>query len=257
MWGSVRGAGRYPAGSAGSPSTRRHTLDSPTNTGQSSAMKSAGSVLDEAYQCSPEEWSSAWNDELSRRIAQIESGEAELVDGADVIADLRDALSAQGHRGSTNVFEDLGFAREEAAQLELRADLMIELNQFIRDRALTLPAAAALLDVSQSQVDAIINGKIGLLDLDVLVAMLRRAGLDVALPRADGSRSRERTALRADRKMNASLAARRHDLPNRPVDLRHLVPRPPVEEPSRLRLHHPAPLFEEEGHARASALVPD
>jgi hypothetical protein len=38
---------------------------------------------------SPNEWKRAWNDELARRIAQIEAGEVELVDGGEVLADLR------------------------------------------------------------------------------------------------------------------------------------------------------------------------
>lgn len=39
--------------------------------------------------CSPSEWKHAWNDELSVRIAQIEAGDVELVDGDKVLADLR------------------------------------------------------------------------------------------------------------------------------------------------------------------------
>jgi hypothetical protein len=39
--------------------------------------------------CSPSEWKRAWNDELSRRIAQIEAGDIELVEGDEVLADLR------------------------------------------------------------------------------------------------------------------------------------------------------------------------
>jgi hypothetical protein len=39
--------------------------------------------------CSPTEWKRAWNDELARRIAQIEAGDVELVDGDDVLAELR------------------------------------------------------------------------------------------------------------------------------------------------------------------------
>jgi hypothetical protein len=49
--------------------------------------------LEGALLASPEEWDSAWNDELSRRIARIESGDVELVKGADVMADLRGDLS--------------------------------------------------------------------------------------------------------------------------------------------------------------------
>jgi hypothetical protein len=39
--------------------------------------------------CSPTEWKRAWNDELARRIGQIEGGEVELADGDEVLADLR------------------------------------------------------------------------------------------------------------------------------------------------------------------------
>jgi hypothetical protein len=49
--------------------------------------------LDGALPSSPEEWEGAWNNELSRRIAQIEGGDVELVDGADIMADLRSDLS--------------------------------------------------------------------------------------------------------------------------------------------------------------------
>ena len=38
---------------------------------------------------SPTEWKQAWNDELARRIHDIENGAVELVDGDDVLADLR------------------------------------------------------------------------------------------------------------------------------------------------------------------------
>jgi putative addiction module component (TIGR02574 family) len=49
--------------------------------------------LDGAFASSPEEWASEWSTELSRRMAQIENGEVELVDGDDVLADLRADLA--------------------------------------------------------------------------------------------------------------------------------------------------------------------
>jgi hypothetical protein len=36
----------------------------------------------------PSKWKRAWNDDLARRIAQIEAGEVELVDGDEMLADL-------------------------------------------------------------------------------------------------------------------------------------------------------------------------
>jgi hypothetical protein len=45
-------------------------------------------------------------------------------------------------RGSDNVFEDLGFEAEEAANLKIRADLMLDLRQYILARGWTQAKAA-------------------------------------------------------------------------------------------------------------------
>lgn len=49
--------------------------------------------LDGSYATSPREWEREWNDELTRRIAQVENGEVDLVDGDDVMSELRDDLA--------------------------------------------------------------------------------------------------------------------------------------------------------------------
>lgn len=49
--------------------------------------------LDGAFASSPREWERDCNAELSHRIAQVENGEVELVDGEDVLAELRDDLA--------------------------------------------------------------------------------------------------------------------------------------------------------------------
>lgn len=48
-------------------------------------------------------------------------------------------------RGSDNVFEDIGFEREEAASLKVRADLMLDLKKYIETRGWTQRQAAAFL----------------------------------------------------------------------------------------------------------------
>jgi len=48
-------------------------------------------------------------------------------------------------RVQDDVFEDLGFDAEEAANLKIRADLMLDLRQYIQDRDWTQAEAAALL----------------------------------------------------------------------------------------------------------------
>ena len=45
-------------------------------------------------------------------------------------------------RGSGNVFEDIGFEREEAASLKVRADLILDLRKYIETREWTQCQAA-------------------------------------------------------------------------------------------------------------------
>ncbi len=82
-------------------------------------------------------------------------------------------------RSTGNVFEDLGFEREVAQNLRIRADLMGELRDFIQRERLTQAQAAELLDVSQPRVSDLVRGKIDLFTIDMLVNMLARAGRKV------------------------------------------------------------------------------
>lgn len=85
------------------------------------------------------------------------------------------------HRGSSNVFRDLGFPPEEAEHLKLRAELMVRLEQLIRDRGLTQAEAAALFGVSQPRVSDLVRGKIERFSIDTLVTMLGHAGARVSV----------------------------------------------------------------------------
>jgi predicted XRE-type DNA-binding protein len=82
---------------------------------------------------------------------------------------------------SGNVFSDLGFDPEEAQNLKIRADLMIELTKLIEARGLTQAAAAKLLGVTQPRVSDLVRGKIDRFSVDSLIEMLGRAGADVSL----------------------------------------------------------------------------
>jgi predicted XRE-type DNA-binding protein len=84
-------------------------------------------------------------------------------------------------RSSGNVFEDVGFDRDEAESLRIRADLMIELSEFIRRKRLTQAQAAKLFGVSQPRVSDLVRGKIALFTIDTLVTMLARAGRKVVV----------------------------------------------------------------------------
>jgi len=82
-------------------------------------------------------------------------------------------------RSSGNVFRDLGFGSAEAANLKIRADLMIEIDRIIKRRKLTQGAAAKLLGVTQPRISDLVRGKIHLFSIDTLVDMLTRAGARV------------------------------------------------------------------------------
>jgi predicted XRE-type DNA-binding protein len=81
---------------------------------------------------------------------------------------------------SGNVFADLGFSPEEAQNLKVRSDLMIELTKLIEARGLTQAAAAKLLGVTQPRISDLVRGKIHRFSVDTLIEMLGHAGATVS-----------------------------------------------------------------------------
>ncbi|MBI2910402.1 MAG: XRE family transcriptional regulator [Chloroflexi bacterium] len=84
---------------------------------------------------------------------------------------------------SGNVFLDLGFPSDEAAILQMRADLMTDLRKFVKSKRLTQAKAAEILGVSQSRVSDLIRGKWDRFSLEMLITLATRAGMHVALTR--------------------------------------------------------------------------
>ena len=80
-----------------------------------------------------------------------------------------------------NVFSDLGFGEDEAENLKIRADLMIELTKLIDAQGLTQVAAAELLGVTQPRVSDLMRGKIDRFSVDSLIEMLGHAGACVSV----------------------------------------------------------------------------
>jgi len=78
-----------------------------------------------------------------------------------------------------NVFRDLGFGREEAEHLLVRADLMIQLQKLITSRRLKQREAARALRVTQPRVSDLLRGRIDLFSTDALIDMLARLGAHV------------------------------------------------------------------------------
>jgi predicted XRE-type DNA-binding protein len=80
-----------------------------------------------------------------------------------------------------NVFADLGFGPEQAANLLIRTDLMIEIENLIEQRGLRQKDAACLFGVSQPRISDLVRGKIDTFTIDSLVTMLANAGVSVDL----------------------------------------------------------------------------
>ncbi len=85
---------------------------------------------------------------------------------------------------SGNVFIDLGYSPDEAAILQMRADLMADLRKFIKAKKLTQAKAAELLGVSQSRVSGLTRGKWEKFSLEMLIILATKAGMRVTLKTA-------------------------------------------------------------------------
>jgi len=79
-------------------------------------------------------------------------------------------------KSSGNVFVDLGFSKEEAAVLAMRAELMARLRSVIDERGWTQQEAAKRLGIGQSRVSDLVRGKWDKFSLDMLVTLAARAG---------------------------------------------------------------------------------
>ena len=90
-------------------------------------------------------------------------------------------MAIKVERGSGNIFADLGFSGEEAANLHLRSDLMIQLRKRIDALHLTQRDAARLLGVSQPRVSDLSRGRIDRFSVDMLIKLLGKAGIEVRL----------------------------------------------------------------------------
>jgi predicted XRE-type DNA-binding protein len=87
-------------------------------------------------------------------------------------------------KSSGNVFVDLGYPPDEAAILQMRADLMADLRKFIKARKLTQSKAAEILGVSQSRVSDLTRGKWEKFSLEMLIILATKAGMRVTIKTA-------------------------------------------------------------------------
>lgn len=92
-------------------------------------------------------------------------------------------------RGSTNVFEDLGYP--DAAERQAKLRLAYALNQMLEHRGLTQTAAATLLGLSQPKVSALKNYKLAGFSVERLMTFFNALGQDVEIVIKNKPRSRQ------------------------------------------------------------------
>jgi predicted XRE-type DNA-binding protein len=92
------------------------------------------------------------------------------------------------HRGSGNVFADLGFDNPE--EMQLRADLVQQLRDLIARRRLTQTGAAELLGIRQPDLSALLRGRLTKYSLQRLLKFMTILGRDVKILVTDKPRNR-------------------------------------------------------------------
>lgn len=80
-----------------------------------------------------------------------------------------------------SVWDALEDTREAAANMRVRAELMIEVQRYVKQSKLTQTEAAKRLGVTQPRLNDLVRGKIDKFSLDALVNMLGRVGRQVTV----------------------------------------------------------------------------
>jgi predicted XRE-type DNA-binding protein len=79
-------------------------------------------------------------------------------------------------RKVASVFQDL-YPADQAAEMEIRAQLLRGLSDWLKASGLTQIQAAKALGVTQARISDLHRGKINRFSLDLLVRLAARAGL--------------------------------------------------------------------------------
>src|SRR4029434_1893881 len=75
-----------------------------------------------------------------------------------------------------SVFRDI-FPAEKAAEMEMRAQMLIGLGHWLEKSGMTQAEASSVLGVTQARVSDLKRGKINRFSMDLLVRLASRAGL--------------------------------------------------------------------------------
>lgn len=84
-------------------------------------------------------------------------------------------------QGSDNIFADLGFPPEEAAELIVKSSLIAAISETIKHRGLTQHAAARLCHTDQPTLSKVLRGRMESVTIDRLAAWLTALGRTVEI----------------------------------------------------------------------------
>ena len=82
---------------------------------------------------------------------------------------------------NANIFEELGFDKAEAEKLKIKAQLMCQISEWIKEKELKQEEASKLLQVTRPRISDVIRGRTSKFTIDALVDMLERAGKHVTV----------------------------------------------------------------------------
>lgn len=95
---------------------------------------------------------------------------------------------------SGNVFADLGLP--DAAELQAKADLAIQISRIIEERGLTQAEAAEILGIDQPKVSALVRGRLSGFSMERLYRFLNALGRDIEIVVRPKPRTKSRATLR-------------------------------------------------------------
>ena len=82
-------------------------------------------------------------------------------------------------RGAVPVFEQIGFSREESAELVRRSHLLDEVLEIVKRAGYTQKDLIRLTGLGQSHVSELLNGKLSRFSTEKLIAVLESLGASV------------------------------------------------------------------------------
>jgi predicted XRE-type DNA-binding protein len=84
-------------------------------------------------------------------------------------------------QGSGDIFADLGFAAQTAANLRIKAELMLTLRKLMQANGWSIAQTAVALGTSELMIQSLKSGHIAEFSIDQLIEMIAYAGLDVTV----------------------------------------------------------------------------